>query len=205
MGEVEQFTVSSLRNTLWFKAQMAPQIFCLHNRWNGENVAKLYAPFGSQPYYFSILRDPVALFISLWDYYGLSQKMNGTSLQEFAMSPDKPETIIVPGHLNYKHSLLWDMGVGADKHDDGQYVREKIRELDKTFDLMLLVEYFRESMVLLKHDICWQYEDLVSLKLNARTEESKSHIDNEAMMELRTWLKTSYLLYDYFKVLIQAL
>ena len=200
LGPEEGFTVESLQDTAWFKAKMQPQIFCLHNRWNGQNVAKLYAPFGKRPYYFTILRDPVALFISLWDYEGLSKKFKGMTLQEFALSPDKPEKIILPGHLNYKHPILWDFGVPVAKHDNEAFVRQKIREIDETFDLVMMVEHWKESMVFLRQDLCWDYSDLASLHLNMADEESKSKNDQKARNRLKDWLKTSYIFYDFFKV-----
>ena len=65
---------------------------------------------------------------------------------------------------------------------------------------MLFVENFSESMVLLKHSICWNYEDLASLKLNSHDEKTKTIISENARKKLKLWLKDSYLLYDYFKV-----
>ena len=45
----------------------------------------------------SILRDPVSLFISVWDYYDLPKRLGKggkrTSLQQFAMMKDKPNNI----------------------------------------------------------------------------------------------------------------
>jgi len=40
--------------------------------------------------------------------------------------------------------------------------------VDKEFDLVLLQERFEESMVLLKHLLCWSYEDVVSMQVNNR-------------------------------------
>ena len=63
-----------------------------------------------------------------------------------------------------------------------------------------MVENFQESMVLLKHEICWDYEDLASLRLNSHVDKTKSKIDQSAKEKLKEWLKTSYLFYDHFKV-----
>ena len=64
----------------------------------------------------------------------------------------------------------------------------------------MLVEHFQESMVFLKKDLCWDYEDLTSLKLNLRIENSKSIISDKAKKILKNWIKDSYTFYDYFKV-----
>ena len=55
-------------------------------------------------------------------------------------------------------------------------------------------------MVLLKHHLCWDYEDLASLRLNSHIEKTKSKIDDNAKEKLKEWLKTSYLFYDHFRV-----
>ena len=43
------------------------------------------------------------------------------------------------------------------------------RELDSQFDLVLILERFDESLVVLQDLICWPTEDLVYLKQNERT------------------------------------
>ena len=75
-----------------------------------------------------------------------------------------------------------------------------ITKIDKTFDLIMIVEDFNESMVLLKNGLSWNYEDLLSVKLNVHNEMTKSIISERAKNSLRKWLKESYIFYDYFKV-----
>ena len=75
-----------------------------------------------------------------------------------------------------------------------------ITKIDKTFDLIMIVEDFNESMVLLKNGLSWNYEDLLSIKLNVHNEKTKSVISEGAKDSLRKWLKSSYIFYEYFKV-----
>ena len=75
-----------------------------------------------------------------------------------------------------------------------------ISEIDQTFDLIMIVEDFNESMVLLKNGLSWNYEDLLSIKLNVHNEKTKSVISEGAKDSLRKWLKSSYIFYEYFKV-----
>ena len=42
------------------------------------------------------------------------------------------------------------------------------RELDRQFDLVLILEHFDESLILLQNLMCWSTEDLVYLKQNER-------------------------------------
>ena len=75
-----------------------------------------------------------------------------------------------------------------------------ISEIDQTFDLIMILEDFNESMVLLKNGLSWNYEDLLSVKLNVHNERTKTLISEMAKNTLRKWLMESYLFYDYFKV-----
>ena len=82
------FNSQTLENTKWNQAGLEPNVFCLHNRWNGPEVSKLYRNT-TKPFYFSVLRDPVSLLISLWDYYGVTRKL-GMKLERFAVRKIKP-------------------------------------------------------------------------------------------------------------------
>ena len=72
----------------------------------------------------------------------------------------------------------------------------KIGEMEDTFDLVLVVERWDESMVLLKHLLCWEIRsphdymmvcrDVVNFKLNARKESKKVVLSGEARAALRS-------------------
>ena len=97
------FQLSAINGALWKIANMSPNILTLHTRWNQKSVAKLFSQ--KKPFYFSILRDPVSLFISFWDYYGVSKQLKGQKLQDFAMDQNKPEKLIMPGWVRLFHEI----------------------------------------------------------------------------------------------------
>ena len=67
LGQKLPFQANLLRGTPWQIAGLHYNLFCLHNRWNGPEVDKLMGRIKNEkPIYFTILRDPVDLFISLW-------------------------------------------------------------------------------------------------------------------------------------------
>ena len=46
--------------------------------------------------------------------------------------------------------------------------------------MVLIMEYFDESLVLLKRELCWELDDVVYFKLNQRSKEYKqAHITDE--------------------------
>ena len=67
----------------------------------------------------------------------------------------------------------------------------------------MMVEHFEESIVFLKQLLCWEYDDLVYLKLNAHKKGEKSTLSPEAQEKLRKWLKPDQMLYDHFKALFE--
>ena len=62
--------------------------------------------------------------------------------------------------------MLWDLGL--DDFDDVEAVRNKIEELEEQFNLVMILERFEESLVLMKSELCWDFSDITNLKLNAR-------------------------------------
>ena len=98
------------------------------------------------------------------------------------------------------NSILFDFGMNPEDYGNKKKLQNLISEIDQTFDLIIIVEDFNESMVLLKNGLSWNYEDLLSVKLNVHNEKTKTVISERAKNTLRKWLKESYIFYDYFKV-----
>jgi len=199
LGEDSGFSVNFHKDHSIFQHYFKPDIFCLHNRWNTNEVKKLYAP--EIPIYFTILRDPVDVFISAWDYVEASRLFfNGQSLENFVMS-DKPKPDQQIGQIHLNNSMMYDFGFTSEQSEDTSAIEQKIKEIESTFGLVMIVEHFEESIVFLKHELCWEYDDLVYLKLNAHKKGGKSTISQRAQEKLRKWLKADQMLYDHFKAL----
>ena len=64
--------------------------------------------------------------------------------------------------------MLFDLGVNHDDLNNETLVRKKISEIEEDFDLVMIAEYFYESLILLRHELCWSLEDVTSFQLNAR-------------------------------------
>ena len=106
-------------------SHLQPDIFCLHNRWNTNEVKKLYAP--EIPIYFTILRDPVDVFISAWDYVEASRLFfNGQSLENFVMS-DKPKPDQQIGQIHLNNSMMYDFGFTSEQSEDTSAIEQKIK------------------------------------------------------------------------------
>ena len=113
-------------------------------------------------------------------------------LDEFAASN---QTERADGNRIGLNQMLWDFGL--DSFDDEKAIKRKIAEADEKFHLVMIVERFDESLVLMRHQLCWDLEDMISLKLNARKAQ-QSRIDETTRDELKKLLAADYTLYNHF-------
>ena len=179
--------------TPWHK--LGYDIFAHHTIWNQEEVEKIMP---NDTVYISILRNPVDLFESLYSYAELN-RIYQVDLEEFALA-DKtsgPLSQRASKHLG-QNQMLFDFGLATSLLQNMTAIKEKIDEIDKRFDLIMIAERFDESMVLLKDLLCWNTSDVTSFKQNARQSGKKTQLSSEAKVKLQDWLKGDQMLYDYF-------
>ena len=85
---------------------------------------------------------------------------------------------------------------------DKAVIEKRIQYLDKVFDLVLITDYFEESIVLLKEELCWTTEEVAFLKANSRKRESQSGsqnlLDSKYKEKLLEWNKADWKLYQHF-------
>ncbi|XP_036001976.1 galactose-3-O-sulfotransferase 4 isoform X1 [Fundulus heteroclitus] len=144
-----------------------------HMRFNKPEVEKVMP---TDTFYFSIVRDPVALAESSFAYYKevapAFRKAKG--LGEFA---DDPKHFYDPRLRNnhYARNLLW-FDFGLDHNANFSFALARIGEdmIRRTFKLILVSEYFDQSMILLRHAVCWPLDAVVSFSLNARQQKPSS-------------------------------
>ncbi|XP_007567887.1 galactose-3-O-sulfotransferase 4 isoform X1 [Poecilia formosa] len=144
-----------------------------HMRFNKLEVEKVMP---ADTFYFSIIRDPVALAESSFAYYKevapAFRKAKG--LGEFA---DDPKKFYDPRLRNnhYARNLLW-FDFGLDNNANFSLALARLGEdmIRRTFKLILVSEYFDQSMILLRHALCWPLDSVVFFSLNARQQKPSS-------------------------------
>ena len=95
--------------------------------------------------------------------------------------------------------MLFDLGLEEKYLDNEGEVVMKIKQIEKHFDIVMIAEFFSESMVLLKQKLCWQTEDIKSFQLNGRMKNGKSKLDTVTRQLLAKYLKSDYMLYNHFR------
>ncbi len=167
-------------------------LFAFHSVWNYSEMRKVLPG----AVYVTLLRDPVDAFESNYVYMGL-EKANKMDINGYAAKKVKPSMPSRPQNaIIGKNQLLWDLGTTPREMEDRGAVEEKIRRLDRQFDLVMVAERFEESLVLLQDLLCWPTEELAFLRQNERLR--RSNVTAETRATLREWLWADYLLYDHF-------
>ncbi|XP_059498539.1 galactose-3-O-sulfotransferase 2-like isoform X2 [Stegostoma tigrinum] len=172
-------------------------IICNHMRFFRPQVEKV---MGRGTFYFSILRNPVTLAESSFTYYkGTSMAFKKVeSLEQFLRDPWRYYSVRERGS-QYARNLMWfDFGFDHNSNDTADYVELVLKEISSTFHLILLSEYFDESMILLKDALCWEFDDVVSFKLNFRSDVTVRRLSDEAVRQVKAWNALDWKLYLHF-------
>lgn len=193
----------------------------VHMRYNKTAIDKLMHPETRKV---SILRDPVANFMSSWKYYhGLTKEMRllleippidgNEKTPDFIPEMEKflkdPWTYLNP--WPYSHSAyLFTLNPQLIFFGHPSYLLRNteqrlwnlvdlwIQEIDRDFDHILILEEVDDSLAVLMLKFCWDIDDVVHLKLNAMSSKSKE-INAEAKSNLKKLNWADYRLYNYFK------
>nr|KAG5690208.1 hypothetical protein BaRGS_019004 [Batillaria attramentaria] len=110
--------------------------------------------------------------------------MPGGGFASLLSIPANRKKMEVPEVYN---SLVFDSGLPLAQHMNETAVTQHIAKLDRELDLMLVMEHFDESLVLLKRRACLQLKDIVHYKLNSRKSEPKHMITEADHQALRLW------------------
>ncbi|XP_028274038.1 galactosylceramide sulfotransferase [Parambassis ranga] len=181
-------------------------IVCNHMRFDHQEVAKLLP---ADAVYITILRNPVDLFESSFHYYHkavpLTWRISGENkLVEFLNDPQAFYRADAYNSFYLKNLLFFDFGFENNLEANDPRVMSNIQNLSKHFDLVLIAEYFEESLILLKDLLCWSMKDILYFKLNARRSSSVSRLDSGLRAKALQWNGADWTLYQHFNATFWA-
>ncbi|KFO22562.1 Galactose-3-O-sulfotransferase 2, partial [Fukomys damarensis] len=142
-------------------------IMCNHLRFNLPEVQKVMP---KDTFYFSILRHPVAHLESSFTYFKdyTPAFRAARSLDAFLEAPQRFYNASAGLRNAYARKGMWfDLGYDSDAPAEDAYVRARLAELERRFQLVLIAEHFDKSMVLLRRLLRWRLDDVVALELEA--------------------------------------
>ncbi|KAM9312121.1 galactose-3-O-sulfotransferase 4-like [Gastrophryne carolinensis] len=167
-------------------------ILCHHMRLNLSEVQKVMP---EDSFYFTILREPASLAASTFSYF-FPVFNKAPNLKTFLSNPSR-YYLKNKSHYHLAHNPMWyDLGHDPDAPFTEKLVRAAVQAAEEVFRLVLITEYFDESMILLKEELCWELDDVVTFKLNSRN--SSSQLEPDEVGKLWAWNNLDWYLYAHF-------
>lgn len=152
-------------------------------------------------FYFSILRNPIFQLESSFIYYKnhVPAFQGAKSLNVFLASPWSYYNESLGLRNVYARNNMWfDLGFDNNAPAEESYVRARLADVEQRFQLVLIAEYFDESMVLLRHLLRWRLDDVVSFRLNSRSQRSITSLTPESQERVKRWCALDWRLYQHF-------
>ena len=142
-----------------------PNMLANHARFDRKPMKHLFPRSKSK--YVTILRDPVTQWESMSTYYKFPRLLNMTQLHindtvgYFFSNPPSIDWINQASRSRtiafflLKNPQSFDLGFDNTGDTDSNGTQEKIKTVERNFDLVLIMEHFEESITLLKRRMCW--------------------------------------------------
>ncbi|XP_071995724.1 galactose-3-O-sulfotransferase 2-like isoform X2 [Engystomops pustulosus] len=188
----------SAKHVQGYSSEKKPKfnIMCHHMRFSLIEVEKVMP---KDTFYFTILRNPVSLMESSFAYYKYSSSFyNVTSLEDFIQNTSKFYRSKEYDSAFAKNLLTHDLGFHHNAPDSPKQYKLLTNAVDTIFDLVLITEYFDESLVLLKDALCWTFDDVLSFPLNIRSNTSRKILSEETKERIKSWNQLDWQLYVHF-------
>ena len=155
--------------------------------------------------YITIIRNPVDQFESVFNYlsfgkvYGFGQDPT-ESLKRFLKKGIEFKDIYkTRASCLARNPMLFDLGLDYKFYQNTTAIKEYIAFLDKEFDLVMIFDYYDESVVLMKRLLCWEFDDILHIKTNERTDKEKAvDLNDDVKENIKRWNKADMLLYQHF-------
>lgn len=154
--------------------------------------------------YIGIIREPYQQFKSSMNYmaplyvYNIS---NVNPIQQYLKDPLKyePEKFPRLSWINNRQATEFGTPEAIIMNRNKSAMNEYVQKLDKEFHLVIISEYFDESIVLLKRMLNWNLKDILYRRLHTRGWDRKLTIPRSYDKQLyRRYAFADYALYDFF-------
>jgi hypothetical protein len=150
--------------------------------------------------YITLLREPVSQFLSSLLFF-LHEDILAAAMNNITAYLENPE-VYEPKEGPYlsftDNRQALDLGVPYAKIRNVKYIINYIKMLDKVFDLVMIMEYFDESLVLLKRRLCWKLKDIIYMRKNIAYKSFDFNLNATEMNLLKKWALADHLIYTHF-------
>ncbi|XP_076018586.1 galactose-3-O-sulfotransferase 3 [Genypterus blacodes] len=179
---------------------MPPNIITNHMHFTKGELQRLMP---NNTIYITIMREPGSMFESLFGYYNQYcqsfRRVPNGSLEAFFQDPWRYYRPDEKDSMYARNTVTFDLGGDKDRPPkDKVYAKAFVAEVERVFSLVMIAEYFDESLVLLRHLLSWDLDDILYVKLNMRTSSSKRSLTPDLPEKIRSWNHLDTRLYDHF-------
>ncbi|CAG5134017.1 unnamed protein product [Candidula unifasciata] len=185
-----------------------------------ENVMRSIMP--EDTVYISIIREPFSQLKSLFQYFqiaakaGVPKDVDNPVVEYFTHLKKYESAYKAPGNkergcipegfsltknlMSHCHGMPLGFPPGAkDISNDTEAIQSYIKHLDSKFSLIMIREYFYESLILLRRLMCWTLKDILFINYNIAKYAFKTAPVPENILDLhKQWSNADYMLYNYF-------
>ena len=155
-----------------------PNFLCSHTRFNKKAINYLFPKDASK--YVTIVRNPVEQFESIFNYMQIGTVFG------FGTDPSESLKAFLKNGIGFnmlrksgssvlaRNPQMFDLGLDFKFYQDAKAIKEYVEFLEEEFDLVLIADYFDDSVVLMKRLLCWELDDVIFVTTNERLDKDKA-------------------------------
>ncbi|RUS83557.1 hypothetical protein EGW08_008663 [Elysia chlorotica] len=192
-------------------------ILCNHVLYNEEEISK---HFSKSAVRIAIVRDPVdqavsalKFYYTVWDRTGALtkgfNKHKEDPINSFLRNPqDFYEESFGPAASYINNRMSVDLGFPLTNFQESKknntMIREFLEQVERQFDVVLISDYFDESLILMRRILRWPMKNIVYLKVNVGENQTNSvwhkkpTLNSTIIERFREWDKIDFQLYTHF-------
>jgi galactosylceramide sulfotransferase/galactose-3-O-sulfotransferase 3 len=176
--------------------------------------------------YITSLREPFSQFKSMLNYYNVfnisripppSENNKQSLLSVFltnietydatykSKNASKTRYCIPDGFSMTKNLMAYNLGFSTgfldntqDMSSNDEFIQQWLTALSSKFKFVLLTEWFYESMILLRREMCWTLTDILFRATNSLRYNYKTDVDDHLVQLYKVWSRVDYVLYSHF-------
>ncbi|CAI6344555.1 unnamed protein product [Macrosiphum euphorbiae] len=196
IGNPIHFNISMISNN-YSTEDRKFDMFVHHTRYSQE-IKSVMRP---GTIYVTILREPTALFQSLYSFYHFDKKYK-CNLTQFISDrlSNKSSANQIKRYSNKLgiNQMNWDLGMDTDDFENTDKINKHINMIERDFDFVMIFEYLDASLVLFAHLMQWPLEKMAYLPLNTRNNTYKQILSNDDITRLIQVNMADNMLYTRF-------
>lgn len=175
-------------------------VLCCHAIYDN-NAIRNFMP--RDTVYIGIIRSPYSQFISTINYFRPDEIMNipgPHKVTTFLRNPTYYVQKSRVGHfLNNRMAYEYNFPRSLFENRNKEEIHKYLSRIDSEFTLVLIADYFDESVVLMRRLLNWNMKDILYSRINRGRFASKvsKHQSLNKLLH-RQWAELDYALYDYF-------